>query len=66
MVNVRTGASHEQAMRLCAETVKSRGSANMDQLFRLLVENGYEPNDAQRAVEDYVRSNMMKKTRKPA
>lgn len=57
---------HQRAMTLCAEWVKGRGgTANFDQLYRMLMEQGFQPNEAHLAVEQYMRASMLKKTRRP-
>lgn len=56
-----------RATMLCTEFVKARGGiANFDQLYRMLMEQGFQANEAHLAVEDFMRSSMLQKIRRPA
>jgi hypothetical protein len=58
------GKPNPRAAMLCTEWVKARGGvANFDQLYRMLMEQGFQANEAHLAVEDFMRSSMLKKTR---
>jgi hypothetical protein len=59
-----TATPNPRAAMLCDKWVKEHGStANFDQLYRMLVENGFEPNKAHLALEDYMRKAMMKRVK---
>lgn len=54
-----------RAAMLCSEWVKARsGVANFDQLYRMLMEQGFEARIAHLAVEDFMRTSMLKKIRR--